>query len=1207
MATKTWKRPRKDDSEDELLRQQQEFLKAKQQPSARINRIENGARVSYNAMQDRGKRKSRFNLKKLDSKQEIVSTSHSTGEIINPIVKEKIQEWKLEDKVQSIPVASSNIILGNIVEKKYQIERYKFDNSHVPVASEMGFPKVFGSDNMTNKKQSLFSQKVSMIKPLKYNSMKIQDEYSNNKEQTNIVITDQLAIEIHKENLEKLAQMSKEEILKEKKNLEDILDPNIIQFLKNKNKKPIENINQDSTRKYDILPTNEAGMNINVSKCINDRNIKSSLNDNDDTKMDCEPVSVDIPKSSKDILEEGKQKGWLHMNTPEPEKLKWMVDVPVEKNDKTTSNEWYNARFDFNGLLLPYKDESLTIDKGLHHHGEEPERPGYSLQELLQLSRSSTQQQRCTALITLANIMEKTRKGWYDKVLHPAPLSTLSQKNILLLLRFSLDDTSVAVVTAALQALRAFMCSEADEICLDRLYGFDDLLEPTLTPQLENNDMNNLKDHELAQLDAVAALLRSDFLLRIRYILSEMHPPPVGVTSALEILIRVVRHSQITALNVSSTSHLLDIIIHNFMPLSTDRLAMQDTINDSYGIPVVKAIKLCRVLVTYGKKPIAQKLDNFKVIHIILTYVSSETGKKDDINLSIESLRLWRLLLHYEVGLDSVTGAQLILLSQLQLLLSNHDIQNTSELACEHAAALIAVASYEKTLKPNISVLLAKWNTQLSTLSNMTWGVMKLITETLSAVDDISALKTLWMRNQHLFSTFRTNSNLLSNYKPAADREPSCLPNLGVLTENGQLLPIVSRNSCMPLMATMLNKLNNNLLYNNGNHDIGSILENSCLREYISDLEKAEWNFERSWYSRTELYLLTAVAKAAVLSKEMLNIEITNNLWKIRFRLVSALPADATHHVKELLRFALGEKTEMAVYMNEMDKRLLYCLNLSDYSNHWINVSLSRDIVSLYESYVSPNGDWSQAAMPKDWLFLPLVHIYTKCKNNVRLQPDDNNRIVTVLSLVYLSVLVEKLSPSLVFSRLVLVYLCDTVYLDKDVFPLLTSVMTDLLKRQHMRLDFKTELPGLSSFVDLFTAMCEHFCSTSYGDDGFAMTLLVPVAQRHDTHYRKLLWSEHAGVLRYLRLPLEKLTVPLKEYLYPEEEDTSLIESYITALIRGVVKQAWCPIPYMIALHHSAMYLKHSNKLAVRMRMQVEKLRDKDIVNKLLQYEPPRL
>lgn len=53
---------------------------------------------------------------------------------------------------------------------------------------------------------------------------------------------------------------------------------------------------------------------------------------------------------------------------------------------------------------------------------------------------------------------------------------------------------------------------------------------------------------------------------------------------------------------------------------------MQDAINNVYGIPVVKAIKLCRVLVTYGKRPVAQKLNHFKIIQAILTYISSETG-----------------------------------------------------------------------------------------------------------------------------------------------------------------------------------------------------------------------------------------------------------------------------------------------------------------------------------------------------------------------------------------------------------------------------------------------------------------------------------------------------------------------------------------------------------------------------------------------------
>ncbi|KYQ57281.1 RNA polymerase II-associated protein 1 [Trachymyrmex zeteki] len=1209
-----WKRPRANDDEEELLRQQEEFLKVKQPPSMKITNLRDSTSASGASIV-----RSRFSNLRLSEVKQDVSTSQSSGDMINPVMKDKIQETKgkLQDMVQNIPAVSSNIILGNIMERKFNIEKYEFNDNRVPAAVEL--PEVYGSDdtslmNKSNSKQSLFSQKVlaEKLKSVRDNCLKIHTDESSHCDKEENIVTKYNLLQIYKENSLKLAQMSKAEILKEKRKLEETLDPKIIQFLRNKKNKSTENSvvlnkmsidkktklssndNEEMDCENDITSTSSTKEDTEISS---NKKIKLS-SDNVDTKMDYKAGTLSIPESSKEIFEESKQKGWLHMNTPEPEKLKWMEDLPEKEKDEALPNKEYNARFDFNGLLLPYKNESLTVDKGLHHHGEEPERPGYSLQELLQLSRSSSQQQRCTALTTLANIMEKTRKGWYDKALHPAPLIALSQKNILLLLRFSLDDSSVAVVTAALQALRAFLVSEADEVCLDRLHGFEGYIEPTLTPQLEDKDTSSLKDHELAQLDAVAALLRSDFLLRIRYILSAMHPPPVGVKCALEILIRLARHSHITALNISSTPYLLDTIIQNFIPLSTDRLAMQNEISNVYGIPVVTAIKLCRILVTYGKRPTAQKLDNFKIIQAILTYISSEAGK-DHINLSIESLRLWRMLLHYEVGLDSVMGAQLTLVSQLQLLLSNHDIQNTSELACEHAAALIAVASHEKTLKPNISTLLMKWSTQFSSVSNPTWGVMKLIAESLSAIDEISAFKTTWLSNQHVFLTLRSNSNLLSNYNAATDREPSCLSNLDVLTENGELQPIVSVNSYIPFLATIFNTLYNNSRVT----EIRLILEHSSFRKYIEDLEKTEWSLERSWFSRMELYLLTTVVRAVSLLGDTINNQTAQIVWKITIKLISTLPADVTDHVRKLLQIALSnEKVNLEVITNELAK-----LDLTSTVDQ-VKTGLRSDATSLYERYITPNGDWNQAAMPRDWLFLPLVHIYTKSKNDIRLQSEDKDNVLTVLSLaLVLPDLMEKLSPTLRFSRLILVYLCDTIYLNSDVAILLLNVLSNLLRRYYARLNFRTELPGLSSFTDLFTALCEHFYSSSYGDDGFAMILLVPVAQRHDPHYRKLLWSEHAAALRYLKLSPEKLVLPLKEYLYPEEEDTSLIESYITTLVRGVVKETWCPIPFTIAVHHSAMYLKRTNRLAVQMRTQVEKLRNRNIADALLHYVPPRL
>ena len=1199
------KRPKATDGEEELFRMQEEFIKNNQQPSAKVINLRSSSKsLSSDTAIERAenqeitrKLRSRFSELKKHKSRDRISTSQTGGNVVNPTVKENLTAG-LQDSVQNIPIAPSNIILGSIVEKKYDPRNYNFDKKESFRSSDRGFPEVFVSKQMkSDDDHSLFWHQVSSEDHAANKMEGIRECESLSTDESSVIIEGSWATDIHKENLERLNEMSREDILTEKSKLEMTLKPELIQFLKDRRNK-----------KHNVQKGREESKESSVCKHVTPMDeeklvveeISGKHNEDDVTPMQIDEPKEDIPKPPIELMVQAKEKGWVHMDSLEPEKLKWMGDIPAERKEEPTPDEPYNARFDFNGVLLPYKDESVPVEKGLHHHGEEPERPGYSLQELLQLSRSATQQQRCTALTTLANIIENSRRGWYDKVLEPAPLTVLSQRNLLLLLRFSLDDTSIAVVTATLQALRAFLYSEADEVCLDRLYGFQNYKEPALAaPKTDVTDTSDLKDHELVQLDAIAALLRTDILLRIRYVLSELRPPPVGVTCALEILIRIVRHSTITALNVANTPNLLQTITEHFMPLSTDPLAMQDTINNVYGVPVVAAVRFCRILLCYGGKPIVQKLIRLKVVQRIISYASSDAGQRS-FNLSIESLRLWKTLLLHGDAMDSLTGAQLILVSQLQLLLSNHDIQNASELSCEYAACLIAVASCLPPLKANISVLLSKWSTQLLALDNVTWGNTKLIAETLLAVsDDTSAIRKLIVSRSRVFSKLCSTSNLLSDCSSATEREPSCLPRLGVLTQDGQLQPIVSQQSCMPFLATVLNVFVNRSFV----EEIQEMFSLPALCKYLKSVETTDWGLERSWYTRSELSFLTAIVNAASVVKDKLDNKTSNMIWNIAVKLISSLPADSPSDVKYMLRIALSEeKLSLGIIANELEK-----LNLNSNIEN-IKLNLSRDVAALYEQYVPLNGEWDQASMPKDWLYLPVVHIYTKCRNSGACNDDDKSAVLTVLSLeLVLPDLVEKLSQSLRFSRLVLVYLCDTIYLNSDVSPLLTRAISTLLRDHHKKLNFTADLPGLNSFTDLFTAMCEHFCSTSYSDYGFSMTLLVPIAQRQDVHYRKLLWSEHAGSLRYIRLPLEQLVIPLKEYLYPLEEDVSLIESYITALVRGIVTENWCPIPYAIAVHHSAMYLKQSNKLAARMRTRLEKIPNKALATLLLHYEPPSL
>lgn len=1198
------KRPKPGDSEEQLFRMQEEFLRARQQPSAKVinlrssNKAETSSTTTGKCTEKPGKLKSRFAEMKRIRNQERISTSQTGGEVLNSTLQDEMKDDASKppkDAINNLSEFSSNIILGNIVEKKYNAQMLAFKPIEKP-CNETGFPEVFVSNHMKNNdNKSLFWEQVSQkeYSDNKMDTSQIEEPPSSSSEKgKSNIIEGSLAEEIHKENLEKLRQMPVEDILKEKERLETTLKPELLRFLKERRTKKEKEMQNKETA---MIPEKDNKLLTDKSHAEN----AEQTRDNKEAPMEIDEEKAIIPKPSKEILEQAKEKGWIHMDSLEPEKLKWMEDLPTSSKNLPAPNEPYNARFDFNGTLLPYKDESVPIEKGLHHHGEEPERPGYSLQELLQLSRSSAQQQRCTALITLANVIEKSRQGWYDKSLQPAPLVALHQRNVLLLLRFSLDDTSVAVVTATLQALRAYLYSEADELCLDRLYGFNNYTEPVLAvPKNDVSDISNLKDHELVQLDAIAGLLRTDIILRIRYILSELQPPPVGVTCALEILIRLARYSNTTALNIAGVPNLIDTIVKNFMPLSTNQLATHDVHDNVYGIPVATAVRFCRILTVYGGRPVAERLHRLKVVQSIISYISCYAGKHG-ANLSIESLRLWKILLMKGVAMDSISGAQMILVSQIQLFLSNHNLDSASELSCEYAAALIAVASHQTALKTNISVLLSKWSAQLQSLSTPTWGTVKLIAETLLAVDDPSVTEILTISTTKVFSKLESTSNLLGDYETASEREPTALPNLGVLTQEGVLQPILSQHSCMPFLATVLHTYVKYKCVS----ELQAILKLSALTKYLKRIEAWDWCLERSWYSRQELLFLAALVHAAFLVRDQINNKTVHTLWKISLKLVSTLPADMFSIVRNMLRAALSkEKINYEIVVNGLDQ-----LSMNTGIPN-IQLYLNYDIAALYEKYVSTNAEWDQAAMPKDWLYLPLVHIYTKCKNNNSYNDEDKKNILTLLSLqLILPDLVEELSQSLRFSRLVLVYLCDTVYLNEDVSDLLSAVMSTLLKNYHKSLNFTTDLPGLNSFTDLFTAMCEHFCSTSYGDYGFSMTLLVPIAQRHDVHYRKLLWSEHAGLLRYLRLPIDKLVVPLKEYLYPIEDDTSLIESYITALVRGIVKQEWCPIPYTIAVHHSAMYLKLASKEAVRMRTRIEKIPDKRIANILLYYEPPEL
>uniref|UniRef100_A0A8C9W6H4 RNA polymerase II associated protein 1 n=1 Tax=Scleropages formosus TaxID=113540 RepID=A0A8C9W6H4_SCLFO len=389
---------------------------------------------------------------------------------------------------------------------------------------------------------------------------------------------------------------------------------------------------------------------------------------------------------TEDELPVKPEKGWLHMDKLEPEKLEWMRDLPASR--KRSTKKAMQARFNFDGVLIS-PTEDLPTHLGLHHHGDEPELAGYSLQELFLLSRSQVTQQRCLALTTLGHILTKARASDFASSVRGSVFATLLDAGLLFLLRFSLDDKYEGLMAAAVQALRALLVTVDDEECLDNTFswflgmatfpllpfaqeedkeddeGLEDALKETAKEKEEKKS-----DHDVARNDVIKGLLRMKLLPRLRYILEVLRPPPRTVLDILEILIRIARHSPTSAIQVLDCPRLMNTVMSEFLPCSWSP-PVSPTPDRLHGFPVAAAMKLVRILATAGRHTCARLLNSLGARERISCFVAQEPQDLllepgEALRISTEALRLWAVAAGYGQACDLYRDLYPILVQTLQ-------------------------------------------------------------------------------------------------------------------------------------------------------------------------------------------------------------------------------------------------------------------------------------------------------------------------------------------------------------------------------------------------------------------------------------------------------------------------------------------------------------------------------------------------------------
>lgn len=227
---------------------------------------------------------------------------------------------------------------------------------------------------------------------------------------------------------EVMGQMTEEEKLQARDELLQSLDPSLIAFLQKRSAyKAMKEKESTLTEETEVPEESTEEVARRVANAVDYSSLK--------TEDDLNNAVSQLPAA-------------------EQEKLKWTLPVSATENPT-------EPRFDFEGAILPPSASStIAVHSGLYNHGNEADLPGYTLSELLLLSRSAVSGQRVLALKCIRNVLRRrSREREMGKKLNPETLPVTILRVLCMLLKRRSGVEEVSLVLQCLEEL----CSTQEE------------------------------------------------------------------------------------------------------------------------------------------------------------------------------------------------------------------------------------------------------------------------------------------------------------------------------------------------------------------------------------------------------------------------------------------------------------------------------------------------------------------------------------------------------------------------------------------------------------------------------------------------------------------------------------------------------------------------------------------------------------------------
>ncbi|KAK4520406.1 NodB homology domain-containing protein [Mucor velutinosus] len=719
-------RPTFNVDDDDLERLQKEFFEKETMPSARVYRT--NAPPSFDKQPEKKKKRSLF-------AERLANTSGSGSS--NP-VESSMPDLEMPSLEEATPaLESARTVVEDEQEDEYEPVMDPHPEPHVPVSKKMIdltslLGQVLGEIKEHDVKQVIAPTLPSVVenkpargqvngfpKPVHRSEFKKRLEAQRNKSASGSAKAPRpeappqvISEEPLDENDRRIQEMSQQELEDARQEIMNTLSPESIALLmkglKNKGDSASAAIKQTKKVSFEEPQTRD----------------KEADDDKEDLLQIKKEYFANVPLENEKLAWIDNRFLTSEIRQQEAQRLKELEEENSGSQASEVEKVYRKVRFDLQGRIID-QTQDIPRHKGLHHHGDEPDKAGYTLAELFYLVRSQVPSQRSMVLTMLARIITLAKKAASTEPVwnHVLSVFTGKEHTAAIYLRSALDDRNLIVLVSAIKALAALVLDDYqvwEASLIDSTEEFNKFLghiaRPTLPPgvtEIKRKGLNDkltelvdrvrqtsgqpsLKEQQddaaLAERDLMRGLVKMDLLARIRYLLASdsselIQYDAASVDRLVRIVVRMAEAGQ-DVCEAIEEEELLEPIVH--WGVANTQWPMTEDAAAHSNYPSLAAVRLLTVL-AQGSKQIAESIVEKATITLRFLVTSPDTAcnnlKRRAYALQLETLKLVRVLACYGFIVPTLEDLQGPLMGWLRSVLGD----DASDMNCTIASTAIGL------------------------------------------------------------------------------------------------------------------------------------------------------------------------------------------------------------------------------------------------------------------------------------------------------------------------------------------------------------------------------------------------------------------------------------------------------------------------------------------------------------------------------------